>query len=183
MAVLRKRRGQRPGTRKRVPRLGLDGLVGALSGFRAGLKQRGLGQVFGIRGTKRLGVTVVGRRQLHFLGREQQGFRIVQRRFNAMSGKNAAFARLGRRNRDCTCRRHACLDKRRDALGWGDGTARMNDDQRRRRQRKDLAQRVLDGTDRAPHDGIRGRPIRDEDLFLALRTTGYERHEFDSARA
>ena len=128
-----------------MPRLGLDGLVGALSGFRAGLKQRGLGQVFGIRGTKRLGVTVVGRRQLHFLGREQQGFRIVQRRFNAMSGKNAAFARLGRRNRDCTCRRHACLDKRRDALGWGDGTARMNDDQRRRRHRKDLAQRVLDG--------------------------------------
>ena len=77
-------------------RPGLDGLVGSLSDFRTGLKQRGLGHVFGIHGTKRLRVTIVGRRNLHFVGREQQRFRIVQRRFDAMGRENAAFARLGR---------------------------------------------------------------------------------------
>ena len=33
---------------------------------------------------------------------------------------------------------------------------------------------------RTLHHGIVARPIRDEDLFLTLWTTGYERHEFGS---
>jgi hypothetical protein len=89
VAILGQRHGQRL-----LDGLGqdLDGVVAPLSGFRAGLEQRDLGQVLGIVRFNRPRVAILGCRKLPFFACEEHGLDIVQRGFDAMGREDGAFA-------------------------------------------------------------------------------------------